>query len=43
MKLTKPIIFFVLETETGWSIDDIEELKELFAKVKNPLEQLENK
>jgi hypothetical protein len=35
--------FFVLETETGWSIDDIEELKELFAKVKNSLAQLEEK
>ena len=35
--------FFVLETETGWSIDGMEELQELFAKVKNSLEQLENK
>jgi hypothetical protein len=35
--------FFVLETETGWSVYDIEELQELFAKVKKSLEQLENK
>jgi hypothetical protein len=35
--------FFVLETETGWSVDDVKELQELFAKVENSLAQLENK
>ena len=35
--------FFVLKTDSGWSIDDVKELQELFLRIENCLAQLQNK
>ena len=32
--------FFVLKSDSGWSIDDVKELQELFKKIENCLAQL---
>jgi hypothetical protein len=35
--------FFVLKSDSGWSIDDVKELQELFLRVENCLVELQNK
>jgi hypothetical protein len=35
--------FFVLKSDSGWSIDNVKELQELFLRIENCLVQLKNK